>query len=94
MKAILRASFFLLILASAAPVVHGQGCTMCYTAAAQQSAAGKHALDVGILMLLTPAIGMFCGLFFFVWRSKEKQSLGAAEADHEEALESWPNERY
>ncbi len=49
----------------------GQGCTMCYTAAAQQSAQGKHALDVGILVLLTPALGIFCGVFFFVWRSKE-----------------------
>ena len=92
MKTIIRASLFLLALASVVPVAHGQGCTMCYTAAAQQSAQGKHALDVGILMLLTPAIGMFCGLFFFVWRSKEKQA-DRAEVN-EEAFESWPNEKF
>jgi hypothetical protein len=40
---------------------HSQGCAMCYTAAAAQSDKGKHALDAGILMLLTPAIGLFCG---------------------------------
>src|ERR1035438_1579742 len=110
MRVILRMSFLILLaVASLSPLAHGQGCTMCYTAAAQQSAQGKHALDVGILMLLMPAIGMFCGLFFFVWRSKEppnsvaSKSLGLNEvsvvdweraADNEEALQSWPNERY
>ena len=109
MKTIIRASMLLLVLATVVPVAYGQGCTMCYTAAAQQSAQGKHALDVGILMLLIPAIGMFCALFFFVWRSKEpansvdSQSLPLERItvvdweraeDHEEALHSWPNERY
>ena len=92
MREVSRALLLLLALASLAPVAHSQGCTMCYTAAAQQSAQGKHALDVGILMLLTPAIGMFCGLFFFVWRSKEKQA-DRAEVN-EEAFESWPNEKF
>jgi H+/Cl- antiporter ClcA len=63
----------LLAVAALTPAAQGQGCTMCYTAAAQQSAQGKHALDVGILVLLTPALGIFCGVFFFVWRSKESQ---------------------
>ena len=45
-------------------VAAAQGCTMCYTAAAAQSAQGKHALDVGILVLLTPALCIFGGLVY------------------------------
>jgi hypothetical protein len=77
MKTIARISLILLGAARA----FSQGCTMCYTAAAQQSEQGKHALDIGILMLLIPAIAMFCGLFFLIWRSKD----AARVDDYEEA---------
>ena len=55
---------------------HAQGCAMCYTAAAAQSEKGKHALDAGILWLLTPAVGLFCGFVILArkhraWWEKE-----------------------
>lgn len=48
-----------------------QGCAMCYTAAAQQSAQGKAALDLGILILLIPAIAIFCGVFLAAYRHRD-----------------------
>ncbi len=65
MKKILATS----LLALTVPVLgHAQGCAMCYTAAAQQSAAGKHALNVGILFLLMPALSIFCGVVYAAWK--------------------------
>jgi hypothetical protein len=61
----------LLALAALTPVVQAQGCAMCAATASQASAQGKHALNVGILVLLAPTLAIFCGVFFFVWRSKE-----------------------
>ena len=61
----------LLAVAGLAPAAHGQGCAMCAATASQASAQGKHALNVGILVLLAPTLAIFCGVFFFVWRSKE-----------------------
>ncbi len=89
MKALARFSLFLLLAAAAAAPAYAQGCTMCYTAAAQQSAQGKHALNMGILMLLLPAIGMFCGLFFLVWRSKEAPVTGVMEDRVQDYEEAW-----
>ena len=64
---------FVVVFASFA---NAQGCAMCYTAAAAQSEKGKHALDAGILWLLTPAIGLFCGFVILArkhraWWEKE-----------------------
>ena len=50
-----------------------QGCAMCYAAAAQQSEAGKKALDAGILLLLTPAVSIFCGVFYFAWKHRDDE---------------------
>jgi hypothetical protein len=62
---------FLLVLIGVAPAAQGQGCAMCAATASQASAQAKHALNVGILMLLAPTLAIFCGVFFFVWRSKQ-----------------------
>jgi hypothetical protein len=67
----LASLLLLLALVGRAPAAHGQGCAMCAATTAQVSAQGKHALNVGILMLLAPTLAIFCGVFFFVWRSKE-----------------------
>jgi hypothetical protein len=68
----------LLVLAGLAPAAQGQSCAMCAATAAQTSAQGKHALNVGILFLLAPTLAIFCGVFFFVWRSKEPPNSAQA----------------
>ena len=70
------------LLALLTPILlHAQGCAMCYTAAAQQSAAGKHALNVGILFLLMPALSIFCGVVYAAWKHSGDSSLD--EVDEE-----------
>ena len=59
------------VLALAPLQAAAQGCAMCYTAAAQQSAQGKAALDAGILILLIPAIAIFCGVFLVAYRHRD-----------------------
>jgi len=100
------ASLLLLALVGLSPAAQGQSCAMCAATAAQTSAQGKHALNVGILFLLAPTLAIFCGVFFFVWRSKEPpnstptllladvsgMNLEHAE-ENEEALPSWANEK-
>ncbi len=44
---------------------------MCYTAAAQQSAQGKAALDLGILILLVPTLALFCSVFWVAYRHRD-----------------------
>jgi hypothetical protein len=66
----------LAMLAFLSPFARAQGCTMCYTAAAAQSEKGKAALNAGIFWLLTPAIGIFCGVVILArkhraWWEKE-----------------------
>ena len=51
-----------------------QGCAMCYTAAAAQSQQGIRALDLGILMLLLPAVAIFAGIFWMAYRRRESWS--------------------
>ena len=75
-KAVRTLLLVLLALVLLPGVAHSQGCTMCYTAAAAQSDKGKAALDTGILMLLTPAVGLFCGVVILArkhraWWEKE-----------------------
>jgi hypothetical protein len=75
-----RLAWFALLMLVALPILgHAQGCAMCYTAASQQSEAGKKALDAGILFLLMPALGMFCGVFYFAWRHRGGGGDPAAE---------------
>jgi hypothetical protein len=71
MKRFLLPALVLLAAVFLPAAAYGQGCTMCYTAAAAQSAQGKHALDVGILFLLTPALCIFGGVFYVAWRHHE-----------------------
>jgi hypothetical protein len=106
MRNILMALLLLAAVAVLTPAAHAQGCAMCAATASQASAQGKHALNVGILILLAPTLAIFCGVFFFVWRSKEPPNSAPAllltdvsgveferVEDNEEALASWPNEK-
>jgi hypothetical protein len=47
-------------------------CAMCRTAAAAQSGAGAQAMDRAILVLLGPAVAMFCGIFISIFRNVPK----------------------
>jgi hypothetical protein len=45
-------------------------CPMCRNAAAAQGAAAARALDLGILILLVPAVSMFCGIYWLAVRRR------------------------
>jgi len=47
-----------------------QGCAMCYQNAAATGARGQAALRHGILILLIPALGLFAGIFWKVFRRR------------------------
>jgi len=49
-----------------------QSCAMCYNTAAAAKAAAIQALRSGILILLVPVALLFIGIFFLVFRSKER----------------------
>jgi hypothetical protein len=59
-----------LFLASA-PAARAQGCSMCRTGASAQSEAGKRALNIGILLLLSPTLLIFGGLLFVAYKRRE-----------------------
>ncbi|MGB6430658.1 MAG: hypothetical protein WBF06_08735 [Candidatus Acidiferrales bacterium] len=52
-----------------APGAAAQSCALCYTTASAAGAAGIHALHVGILALLFPALALFLWIFTLVFRS-------------------------
>jgi hypothetical protein len=45
-----------------------QGCALCYTSASAVGQAGQRSLDYGILALLTPALVLFLGVMFLLYR--------------------------
>ncbi len=63
----LLAAFVALALA---PSAFAQGCALCYTSAAAAGPAAARAIDLGILVLLVPALVLFIGvLALFVRRA-------------------------
>ena len=50
------------------PAAHAQACALCYTTASATSAAAQRSLDIGILALLTPALLLFLGVIFMLYR--------------------------
>jgi hypothetical protein len=56
------------IVAMLAPHAAAQGCAMCYQNAAASGAKGQAALRHGILILLIPALGVFAGIFWTIFR--------------------------
>lgn len=57
-------------------------CPMCRTAV-QQDAAAAHALNRAILLLLVPAVGLFCGIFLLAFRSRNAGSTEPRGEDHQ-----------
>jgi len=45
-----------------------QGCALCYTTASAAGAAAERSLDVGIVTLLTPALVLFLGVMYLLYR--------------------------
>jgi hypothetical protein len=63
-------SGFLVLLASVAPYAAAQGCAMCYQDAASSGAQGRAALRHGILILLAPALSLFCSILVLIYRRR------------------------
>ena len=51
-----------------APGAFAQGCALCYTTAAAAGAAAARSLNIGILVLLVPALVMFIAVLAFLVR--------------------------
>ncbi len=51
-----------------APEALAQGCSMCVKNAAATGEEGRRALNAGILILLTPTLLLFGGVFFLLRR--------------------------
>ena len=51
-----------------APGAFAQGCALCYTSASALGQAGQRSLDYGILVLLTPALGLFLSVMLLLYR--------------------------
>ena len=45
-----------------------QGCALCYTSASALGASAERSLDFGILALLSPALILFLGVMFLLYR--------------------------
>jgi hypothetical protein len=58
----------LLAILSTASGAFAQGCALCYTSASAIGQAGERSLDFGILALLTPALVLFLGVMFLLYR--------------------------
>ncbi len=50
-------------------------CPMCREVAAAQGVEAAAALDVAILILLVPAVGMFCGVYVLAFRHRDPEEL-------------------
>lgn len=53
---------------TSAPHAFAQGCALCYTTAAAAGAAAARSLDLGILVLLIPALALFVSVIVFAIR--------------------------
>ncbi|MDA2913984.1 hypothetical protein MYX77_08520 [Acidobacteriia bacterium AH_259_A11_L15] len=69
----LRLALAVLIAAAwlAAPEAFAQGCSMCWNTAAAGGEQAARALDLGILVLLVPAISIFVGILVFAVRYRK-----------------------
>jgi hypothetical protein len=59
---------FLFTVLASAQSAFAQGCALCYTSASALGQAGQRSLDYGILALITPALVLFLGVMFLLYR--------------------------
>jgi hypothetical protein len=65
----LKFAFAILVaILTSANCAFAQGCALCYTSASALGLAGQRSLDYGILALLTPALVLFLGVMFLLYR--------------------------
>ena len=60
--------FFSLLLSLFSIPLLAQGCAMCKTAVVSQEASMMEALNLGIIVLMVPPIGIFATILVFVFR--------------------------
>ena len=63
--------FFSLLLSLFSTPLLAQGCAMCKTAVASQEASVMGALNLGIIVLMVPPIGIFAPILVFIFRYNE-----------------------
>jgi hypothetical protein len=71
LKVAVLVSLALSLLVMIAPHAAAQGCAMCYQNAASSGVKGRAALRHGILILLLPALSLFLGVFFLIYRRRD-----------------------
>ena len=62
------------LLLSLVPAAWAQGCVMCKTSAAAIGEESAKTLDLGIFILLIPAVTIFLGIFFWMIRYRNHVS--------------------
>ncbi len=62
------------LLLGAVPAAWAQGCVMCKTSAAAIGEESAKTLDLGIFILLIPAVAIFLGIFFWMIRYRNHVS--------------------
>ena len=61
-----------------APGAWAQGCVLCYTSLASSGPTAMHAFQVAMITLLIPALLLFAGVFFLVFRRARTKSPAPA----------------
>jgi len=61
-----------------APGAWAQGCVLCYTSLASSGPTAMHAFQVAMIALLIPALLLFLGVFFLVFRRARTKSPAPA----------------
>lgn len=69
-----KLKFVVFALLAAASDAFAQGCSMCYSSAAQQDASAQQALNLGILVLFLPPVLLFAGVLFTAFRRRDESA--------------------
>jgi len=67
---VIRATALAALLLAMPAAASAQGCAMCAQNAAGAKAKGQRALNDGILLLITPTLGIFAGVFFLAYKRR------------------------
>jgi len=74
MQTLKRLAVLACLLAITSPVF-AQGCSMCYSSAAQQDTRAQQALNLGIIVLIIPPVLLFAGVMITAFRRREEFPL-------------------